>query len=356
MGMKRLLFILAGFSLLLPVAAEAQFIGYESPQSVQQTLATAVGCTGSAQQFKVQNLGQTHHEATLTVGIGAPTTISMQILGQDVAGLQYPLSDDAQGIPSSPSTTMKISGDGYAPIVLVQVTCSPTSSNFTLSYTGTSSASTPAEGATLESQVGKIIFQGPSAGATIQKQFQTPYGNSSGTLLFIFGPAGPAGSSASLGCVSASGAITQTWTFNLATTASAAQIFQLPNAPCIYLYATYTAGGSSTSAFTWEQLFAQPGAGPPAQQYAHITGTAATELKGGWPGYVHSIAINTGAAGTISLFDLSAANCTGTPSSGTVAVATVTASSLQTLAYDVNFLTGICIKASAAMDLTVSYQ
>lgn len=360
MGMRKQLFfaVLALAGWMFPQVAEGQFIGDVSPQSVTQVLtgASPVACTGSNQQFEVQNLGQTHHEATLTVGIGGPTQITMQILGKDVAGFTYPLSDDAQGVPSSPNTTMKMSVDGWAPHVIVQVLCSPGSSTFTLSYAGTSWAGTFPAGATLESQVGKIIFQGPSAGSTISKQFQTPYGNAAGTALFIFGPAGPSGSSLSLACVSAAGAITQTWTFNLATTNGMAQIFKVPQEPCIYIYATYTAGGASASQFTLEYLFAQPGNTPPAQQYAHITGTTATELKSGWPGYLHSLTINTGAAGTVSFFDLPSASCTGAPSTGTVAVATATTSTLQTLTYDVNFLTGICVKASAAMDLTVSYQ
>src|SRR5437899_2681628 len=54
--------LLALFALLgLASASPAQFIGYTSPQTVDQTLASNLACTGGVQNFTITNLGQTQH-------------------------------------------------------------------------------------------------------------------------------------------------------------------------------------------------------------------------------------------------------------------------------------------------------
>jgi hypothetical protein len=91
-------------------------------------------------------------------------------------------------------------------------------------------------------------------------------------------------------------------------------------------------------------------------EFAHITGTTATAVKAS-SGFLMRLSINTPAAGTVSVFDLASASCTGTPTTNTVAVVTVTSSTQpQPIAFDAHTLNGICVKASVAMDLTAVYQ
>lgn len=91
--------------------------------------------------------------------------------------------------------------------------------------------------------------------------------------------------------------------------------------------------------------------------YAHVTGTAATEIFTFADNKtLHTVTINTGAAGTLKIFDLASAACTGTPSTNIIASITVTAGTLQTLTYDANMSAGLCVQASAAMDVTISYK
>lgn len=90
--------------------------------------------------------------------------------------------------------------------------------------------------------------------------------------------------------------------------------------------------------------------------YTHVTTTTATTAKATF-GTLVSITVNTPAAGTISVFDLATASCTGTPATNVVAVITATATApFGTFAYNHAMLNGICVKASVAMDFTVSTQ
>ena len=75
--------------------------------------------------------------------------------------------------------------------------------------------------------------------------------------------------------------------------------------------------------------------------------SATTTVIGG-PGILHSIVINTTAAGTITIYDNTAA-------SGTK-IATIKASAVEgTYLYDVRCRTGLTIVTAAASDITVSY-
>ncbi len=91
-------------------------------------------------------------------------------------------------------------------------------------------------------------------------------------------------------------------------------------------------------------------------EFAHITSTTASAVKAS-SGILMRLSVNTPAAGTVSIFDLASGSCTGTPSTNTLAVVTVTASTQpQPIAFDAHTLNGICVKASVAMDLTAVYQ
>ena len=66
-------------------------------------------------------------------------------------------------------------------------------------------------------------------------------------------------------------------------------------------------------------------------------------------GHLRSITINTTAAGTITVYDNTAA-------SGTVIAVIQASVSPQTLEYNVTFGTGLTIVTAAASDITVGYR
>lgn len=135
--------------------------------------------------------------------------------------------------------------------------------------------------------------------------------------------------------------------------------------PCIYISVRFTSFSSNTNSFSAFGNFVpyssniNPFTGSfninsNGYTFSHITGTTATAVKS-TPGLLHTLTVGTGAAGTIQIFDLPSASCTGTPA-GPMSVLTITATTLQTFIYDTNFTQGICIKASVAMDFTVSFN
>lgn len=81
--------------------------------------------------------------------------------------------------------------------------------------------------------------------------------------------------------------------------------------------------------------------------YSNIT-TATTTVVKGSAGYLHSITVNTTAAGTITIYD-------NTSAAGSK-IGTLKASiGENTYVYDVAFGTGLTIVTGAASDITVSY-
>lgn len=347
--MKKTLGLLA-ILFLFALGAQAQFIGYVSPQTVQQSFGTQT-CTGLAQTFNINNLGQTQHYLQFSSITGA-TSFKAQLFGFDNLGNSYPISDMALA-PGLGQGALR--GSGYWTQVQAVITCSPNSATYQPSYTGAWATTDVDAGAYLASQVDKIAFSGASESTNeLSGTFPTPFASSSGLILFKYSAAG-AGGSLTVGCQGGLAFGTQTIaTYTLANTTNL-QTFIVPDFTCLGVNLTYLTN-STTGTVSAEYLLAQPGrAINQAYQYVHITGTTATAIKTG-PGFVHNVIINTGASGTVSLFDLASASCTGTPSTNTVAVITTTTSTLASFPYDDNFLNGICLKASAGMDLTVSYQ
>jgi len=94
-------------------------------------------------------------------------------------------------------------------------------------------------------------------------------------------------------------------------------------------------------------------------QYVHIITATATAVKA-TSGTLLLLAVNSPQTGTVSLFDLTGANCTGTPSTNTFAVLTTSSSASGnwvSLPFNASFTNGICLKASVtAMDITAVYQ
>ena len=82
--------------------------------------------------------------------------------------------------------------------------------------------------------------------------------------------------------------------------------------------------------------------------YSHIS-TATTTVVKNAAGFLHSIVVNTTAAGTITVYDNTAA-------SGTVIAILKASVAENTYIYDVVCNTGITIVTAAASDITASYR
>ncbi len=354
------------FTLLLligcaPRRAQAQFIGYTAPQTNSQSLATNLACTGALQNFPVSNFGQVSHIAQMTA-VGAGVTQLNMVLQGSTDGVTFTNISDALTILNL--GTFKVGGvyaNGYYTVVRVQVNCSPVAggSTFSLAYSGVAGGSYPPLGSFLQSTIEKDIY-GASAGSNSPALpfASTPYGSSAGQLLVLSGGGVPTGSTVTFKCGDSSGSsLNVSLTFSLSTTAGALQAFNVPPTPCVAYTIQYLSGGASGSSVTVQYFFSTPGLQSSTGTYTHITTTTATAAKAN-AGFLHALVVNTAAAGTISIFDLPAASCTGTPATSVVAVITVPAATngLPPFLYDVNLLQGICVKASVAMDFTVSSQ
>lgn len=323
----------------------------------QQTLAApGTACTGSSQIFSVQNRNQTQHYAYVVTN-STVTNLVMQIQGLDSAGNTYVISDTATLALPITGANASLQGTGYFPTVQISVKCLPASTGmFGLTYTGGQAVTNVNVGSYLVSQLDKTIGSLAAAGTTyFTGAFSPPYGNSFGVLYFQYQGTGPAGSTLNVTCQSQNGTGPTAFQFNLLTTTLTEQTFPVPAQACPNINVQYTAGTSSSSTYQFDYVFLAPGTSI-TNIYTHITGTTATIVKAG-PGILHSVVVGTPAAGTISFFDLVSGSCTATPSSNTVSVitATTTFPSAPEI-YDVQFNNGICVKASAAMDITISSQ
>lgn len=344
---------------LCPSPARAQFIGFTSPQTVQQLLANQVACTGAAQDFTISNLGQTEHSFTVLTG-GSISSFVAIVYGVDVLGNLTQISDAAWAATGSLVPTT-IVGIGYYPNVKIRVLCSgipPGPSVFTISYSGVTSTPTFNVGSQLKTQLYKSLFSGLGAGASASAVFLTPFGNSGSTVTFSYqGGAGPANSTLSFSCPETLNTVAIAGSPYALDTAAGPQVFSIPALPCSTIEVDYAAGGANANTFNLVQQFSEPGTfseqlGVPT----HITGTTATVIKNGG-GILTSLNVNTAAAGTVSVFDLASAACTGTPSTNVVAVITVNATDpAYSKILNTGFRRGICVKASAVMDLTVAAQ
>jgi hypothetical protein len=343
---------LLGF-LIAPVANAQQPV---SIVPTQQTLApSGTPCTGSAQIFPINNRNQTQHYAYVVTN-STVTNLVMQIQGLDASGNLYIISDTSTVAQPITGNNSSLQGSGYFPTVQISIKCLPaTTGMFTLSYSGGQAITNVNVGSYLISQQDKTIGSTAPAGTTYSTGiFQSPFGNSYGVLYFEYTGAGPAGSTLNITCQTQNG-IGSGFAFNLASTTSVQQTFPVPAQSCANVTIQYTAGGASAATYLLDYVFVPPGAAI-SNGYAHIAGTAATAVKAG-PGVLHTVVIGTPAAGTVTLFDLAPASCTGTPASNVVSVITATATfPAAPEIYDTQFNNGICVKASATMDITVNYQ
>jgi hypothetical protein len=342
------LFILFGL-VGLARPARAQYLGNVGLQTVNPSPFNST-CTGSPQLFALQNIGQTAHYLTLFAGTNLGGFTATIQGSQD--GISFVIISDVLT-----QVNAGITAHGYYPVLRANVTCAVAGGTFKLNYSGESVVPGAPAGSTLQMTVDKNIAIAASAASTFTSvSFSTPFGGTSGTLVFAYSATGPSGSTLTVNCinlVSTPSAIT-IGPFALQT-GTQVQTFPISASVCPLFNVTYTSGGASAALYVLDYMFSPPGFTPNVGTgtYTHITGTTATAVKA-TQGFLHSVTVNTGAAGTISVFDLPSASCTGTPSTSVVAVITVTTTTLQTFTYDTALLQGICVKASAGMDFTVS--
>jgi hypothetical protein len=288
--------VLSSVGLLFPGPLFAQFIGNVSPQTVTNTLASAMACSGSEQDFITggtyngvlfSNLGQTVHLATISINSGTPTHLTLQINGIDSSGAIIPISDHAEAGGGVLHTA--VIGIGYYPKIQVAVTCSPATATYTLNYAGVSSSPNPTSGAYLSASANKVLYFSAAAGTSASDSFQTPFDNSSGLITFSYaGGAGPTGSTLSVTCDGLDGnpqGASGNWNLGTSTTP---QQFHIPAGPCFSTVLVYTAGGSSSNTFSLEYDFSVPG-----------LPLTLDPCKAG--GLLQSIPINVNAAGTTQL-------------------------------------------------------
>ena len=358
--LHRLLLALAALVALgcAPHPAAAQNLTYTFPQSVQSTLVTDGVCSGAYQYYLVPNLGQTVHNATVTfttTGTKQPITANTGFFQQDVSGFKTQVSSSVGAAPFS--IHQIISASGYYSQLYVGIYCLPsTTADYTISYSGTSSTPLPIAGVTLQSQVDQLVFQGAPANANISTNVSPPYGTSFGEVQFEFATSGPSGSSISVDCTQIDGSVTSIYTINLSTDSNS-QVLPVPSTPCALLSLNYLSGGASANTFLAHYLFYPPGTQPELQFQGVNISTAKTTLVRGGPGLLQNIIVNTSAAGTIKIFDVTGGTCAGTPGTGLKGTVTLAGTeSPFAIPYNLSVSEGLCIVTSGTADLTVTYQ
>lgn len=353
---KRLAKLTAVVAVLFALCGVAHAQNSVSPFVYQQVLATNVACTGSNQDFAVNNRNITQHVAYTSTNAQVNSLV-VQIYGKDLAGNTYKLSDD-EVQPTTLSGFM-VTGSGYYPFIFVRVKCSGTASpTFSLAYSGGSATFNVNAGSYMTTQSDKIIFTAAPESASTNLEFQTPFLNSSGTINFTYQSASIAGSAIEVDCLSNSGSIetSNSFFFHLANVLTT-QSFPIPPQDCPYAQAFYDTGSGGAGTFIMEYLFRQPGfANPSLSIPLHITGTTAVVVKQN-SGTLVGLTLNTAAAGTLSVFDLASAACTGTPSTNITHIFTINATdAAHAIPLNENYQNGICVKASVAMDWTAQSQ
>lgn len=260
--LKAALVLLA--TLLCTVPARAQFIGYTSPQTFQQILATNVACTGVNQFFPVNNLGQTQHKLMIAYS-SQPQTATLAFQGIDASGNIVTMSDVAQGQNVQGGTASLLSADGNFPKFQAQVNCSSAGApTFTLTYEGASSAAANPQGSSLVTQIDKVLLSSVPANAGAASPIAiTPFGNSGGQLSVQYSGGGPSGSTIQVRCGSSLQLLDsnffQSYTFSLSAS-SGVQLFNVPAGPCPIYDFHYNSGGASANNVSAEYLFVPPGA------------------------------------------------------------------------------------------------
>lgn len=269
--MKRFSLYSLAALLLMAAAAQrstAQFIGFTSPQTTSQTLASNVNCQTTKQFFPVQNLGQTQHLATAKLSTSV-VNFSMQFFGVDQNGNSFPISDVATVTPNPFISNGVLQAVGYFPVVELVITCFPNTATFTLDYAGSSSSPIFSAGGYAFAQYDKPIFtNGDQTLSSASIPISSPTLNASGTLIFTYNSSAPTGTPGllSLQCGTVQSNVVfpggvANWTFPLIQN-TGAQVFPVPAFPCPQPALSYVPLGTSTpgSTFSLEYIFNPLGA------------------------------------------------------------------------------------------------
>lgn len=103
-------------------------------------------------------------------------------------------------------------------------------------------------------------------------------------------------------------------------------------------------------------FIAAPLAAQAPGRYTYIVTATTTAVRSG-QGALFNVTINGGTAGIVTLYDIGAAGCTGTPASGKFAIIeAIGATNPTTIIYNLRVDNGICVVTAAATDITVVWN
>jgi hypothetical protein len=356
--LRHAVFILAAaFAAVSPVRGQTQVSA--RPVVQQQTLASAQSCSSTPTTYLINNQSQSFHYVTYFTS-GSPTSLKLFIQGTSDGTNFFQISDTATDPASG-----QITAYGYFPLVNVSVACTGgTSPTITIQYSGTPQSASQSFTQLDSGIYQKVIAQAASTGTTTSTTFLTPYGNSAGWLVAQaagtgFGIGGTLMVSYSDQCNNTSyiSNVALAGPFALTAGSTVPQAFAVPPFPTCGVVVTFTHGSGASGTYSAEYNFTKPGAALVPAQVKHIATAATTSVKSG-PGSLASIVVNTPAAGeTISVYDVAAAACTGTPGNLRATITLSATSDIPlALPYDMQMSLGVCVITSSTADLTIMFN
>lgn len=298
--------------------AYGQFIGYTSPQTVNQSVFSLANCaTSPFKSAPLTNVGQSVHIVSFALSSVGPLSgangAAVRIMGSIDNSNFFQLSDDGMS-----GTNSVLVGYGSYPFIEIWVVGGTAGCTITAGYAGTSVSPPNNVGNADGTAFGKTIFASQAAsGSQTIGSLVTPYGNTSGILMIssVLNGGPPAGSSVSVSIPVGTGSETIA-SFNLDTTNSP-QTFVIPPYPAAAYNVTYTSGGASTSRLAVLYIFSKPGSSPvvPICEKTAIINLAAagpTQIIAGVPGEtvrVCSVSVSSGTAEAIDFQQGTGTNC-----------------------------------------------
>lgn len=335
---------------ITPVTVQAQIFNTIGTAQVSPNTNTTTPCTPSAgQRCAIPNLGQVYHQLTYTVA-GSPRYLQIQLEGSEDGTTFFTISDVGTSV-----TGGSIWAIGSWPVIRLNLVSIDTGGGISISafYNGTSTVSgSPTGNYNPAQQLRTVLLTGNTS--TTSASIGNPFGSTGGYIALVTVAGAPIPSGSTLVVATDFGVTTHNVvSYNLST--SGYQVLYVPPYPATTISIGITYGSASSAVLNAYYFFLSPGQNAPSL-YSHITGTTATNVNG-VSSTLLGITVNTAAAGTVSVFDLAPAACTGTPVTNIAAVITVGATDVaHTIPYNLSLQNGLCMKASVAMDLTVTYQ
>ena len=244
-----------------PPQAKAQFLGFTSPQTVQQITLNAAS---TPQTFLIQNLGQNVHFLTYTTagtGVNNLTALDIRIEGSNDGTTFFPISDDAIDVLGG-----QVFAVGYYPVIRVNLllfTIASGTPTITASYSGTSATTPLPLGISNPTQTSRrpIFFnQTVSANHSTATNIISPYGSTLGYIVLVTNSAGsfPGGSAMNLQLNFGGGAF-QTPSFSIPSPQQSTTTWIPINAlPASTIGIQYVSGGASALTFDAYYLFLSP--------------------------------------------------------------------------------------------------